>query len=145
MSVNVMVYGADHNSDEYIAALKLKQIIQDSLPEVAIGTIVLFASATLMGQAVKDVDILMIGEIQNYSITAEFHTEAEGLVREKVKISSFCTTIEIKRHDISGIFVNGTDFYVKYGTRSHCVTQQSNKQKISAMRFFEKTLMASHI
>lgn len=143
MSVNVMVYGADHNSDEYIAALKLKQILQDSLPEVAIGTIVLFASATLMGQAVKDVDILMIGEIQNYSITAEFHTEAEGLVREKVKISSFCTTIEIKRHDISGIFVNGTDFYVKYGTRSHCVTQQSNKQKISAMRFFEKTLMAS--
>lgn len=143
MSVNIMVYGADQSSDEYIAALKLKQIIQDSLPGSAIGEIVLFASATLMGQAVKDVDLLMIGEVQNYSVNAEFHTDAEGLVKDYVAISSFCTTIEVKRHDISGIFVNGTDFYVKYGTRNHCVTTQSNKQKISAMQFFERTLMVS--
>lgn len=143
MSVNVMVYGADQISDEYIAALKLKKIIQNSLPESAIGEIVLFASATLMGQAVKDVDLLMIGQLQNYSVNAEFHTDAEGFVRDKVAISSFCTTIEIKRHDISGIYVNGTDFYVKYGARSHCVTSQSNKQKIAAMKFFERTLMVS--
>lgn len=143
MGVNVMVYGADQNSDEYIAALQLKQIIQDSLPGSVIGEIVLFASATLMGQAVKDVDLLMIGQVQNYSVNAEFHTEAEGLVKDKVMISSFCTTIEVKRHDISGIFVNGTDFYVKYGARNHCVTTQSNKQKISAMQFFERTLMVS--
>lgn len=84
MGVNVMVYGADQNSDEYIAALKLKQIIQDSLPGSVIGEIVLFASATLMGQAVKDVDLLMIGQVQNYSVNAEFHTEAEGLVKDKV-------------------------------------------------------------
>lgn len=143
MSVNVMVYGADQNSDEYIAALKLKQIIKNSLPDSANGEIVLFASATLMGQAVKDVDLLMIGQVQNYSVNAEFHTNAEGLVKEKVAISSFCTTIEVKRHDISGIFVKGTDFYVKYGVRNHCVTAQSNKQKISAMQFFKRTLMVS--
>lgn len=143
MSVNVMVHGADQTSDEYIAAIKLKEIIQNSLPESAIGEIVLFASATLMGQAVKDVDLLMIGKLQNYSVNAEFHTEAEGIVRDKVAISSFCTTIEIKRHDISGIYVNGTDFYVKYGAKSHCVTSQSNKQKIAAMKFFERTLMVS--
>ena len=46
MSVNVIVYGAEQTSDEYVAALKLKQIIQDSLPNSAIGEIVLFASAT---------------------------------------------------------------------------------------------------
>ena len=143
MSVNVIVYGAEQTSDEYVAALKLKQIIQDSLPNSAIGEIVLFASATLVGQAVKDVDLLMIGEVQNYSVNAEFQTEAEGFVKDRVAISSFCTTIEIKRHDISSIFVNGTDFYVKYGTRNHCVTSQSNKQKIATMKFFEKTLMVS--
>lgn len=46
MSVNVIVYGAEQTSDEYVAALKLKQIIQDSLPNSAIGEIVLFASAS---------------------------------------------------------------------------------------------------
>ncbi len=48
MSVNVTVYGADQTSDEYTAALKLKRIIQDSVPNSAIGEIVLFASATLI-------------------------------------------------------------------------------------------------
>lgn len=90
MSVNVIVYGAEQTSDEYVAALKLKQIIQDSLPNSAIGEIVLFASATLVGQAVKDVDLLMIGEVQNYSVNAEFQTEAEGFVKDRVAISSFC-------------------------------------------------------
>lgn len=143
MSVDVTVCGADQTSDEYIAALKLKRIILDSLPGDAIGEIVLFASATLMGQAVKDIDILMIGEVKNYSVDAEFRTEANGYVKEKVAISSFCTTIEVKGHDISGIFVNGTDFYVKYGEKTHCVTNQSNKQKNAAMNFFERTLMNS--
>ena len=143
MSVNVMVCGADQTTDEYIAALKLKRIILDSLPWDAIGEIVLFASATLMGQAVKDIDILMIGEVKNYSVDAEFCTEANGCVKEKVVISSFCTTIEVKGHDISGILVNGTDFYVKYGAKTHCVTDQSNKQKIAAKNFFERTLMDS--
>ena len=143
MSVNVIVYGADRTSDEYAAALKLKQIIQDSLPDSAIGEIVLFASATLMGQAVKDIDLLMIGQVQNYSVDEEFYTDTQGQVRGKGAISSVGTAIEVKRHDISGIFVNGTDFYVKYGAKSHCVTDQSNKQKISVMRFFEKTLTVS--
>lgn len=65
MSVNVIVYGADRTSDEYAAALKLKQIIQDTLPDSAIGEIVLFASATLMGQAVKDIDLLYSADQSN--------------------------------------------------------------------------------
>lgn len=138
MSVNVLVFGADKESDEYCAAIRLKEIILNSVPAAAIGEIVLFASATLYGQAVKDVDLLMIGEIKSgYAVEVDFTTE-EGKVREKVYVKSFCTTIEIKRHDISGISINGTDIYVKYGTGLHCVTLQSNKQKFSAKAFFEK-------
>lgn len=138
MSVNVLVFGADKESDEYCAAIRLKEIILNSVPAAATGEIVLFASATLYGQAVKDVDLLMIGEIKSgYAVEVDFNTE-EGKVIEKVYVKSFCTTIEIKRHDISGISINGTDIYVKYGTGLHCVTLQSNKQKFSTKDFFEK-------
>lgn len=113
MSVNVMIFGADKESDEHKAAVKLKEIIINSVPSAAVGEIVLFASATLFGQAVKDVDLLLIGEIiSGYTITADFNT-ADGFARDKVMIQSFCTTIEVKRHDISGIFINGTDIYVR--------------------------------
>lgn len=138
MSVKVTVYGADKESDEYQAAIKLKEIINNSVPHSVEGQIVLFASATLMGQAVKDVDLIMIGELHNYYIDAEFSVNGNSMIKEKVDIGSFCTTIEIKRHDISGIFVNGTDFYVYYGRDKHCVTLQSNKQKISAMNFLRE-------
>lgn len=138
-----MVFGADKESDEYKAAVKLKDIIIESLPQAAIGEIVLFASATLFGQAVKDVDVLMIGEIKSgYAVTADFIAGGR-MVHEKVTVKSFCTTIEVKRHDISGIFMNGTDIYVRYGQESHCVTTQSNKQKISTVNFFRKTQMRS--
>lgn len=143
MSVNVMVLGADKESDEYRAALKLKKILAESLPATAIGEIVLFASATLFGQSVKDVDLLMIGQVQNYSANCEFLAGDEGFKTGKVEIQSFCTAIEIKRHDISGVFMNGTDIYVKYGLKNHCVTNQSNKQKESVKSFFEKTITAT--
>ena len=136
MSVNVMVLGADKESDEYRAALKLKKILAESLPATAIGEIVLFASATLFGQSVKDVDLLMIGQVQNYSVNCEFLAGDEGFKTDRVEIQSFCTAIEIKRHDISGVFMNGTDIYVKYGLKNHCVTNQSNKQKESVKLFF---------
>lgn len=143
MAIKVSVYGADKDSDEYNAALKLKKIIQDTTPDSAIGEIVLFASATLYGQAVKDVDLMMLGSLQNYNLNAQFNDKDGNRINDTVSIQNFCTVIEIKRHDISGIVLNGTDFYVKYGGDLHCVTQQSNKQKISAMNFFISALSFS--
>lgn len=143
MAIKVSVYGADKDSDEYNAALKLKKIIQDTTPDSAIGEIVLFASATLYGQAVKDVDLMMLGSLQNYNLNAQFNDKDGNRINDTVSIHNFCTVIEIKRHDISGIVLNGTDFYVKYGGDLHCVTQQSNKQKISAMNFFISALSFS--
>ena len=101
----------------------------------------LFASATLYGQAVKDVDLMMLGSIRNYNLNSEFSDKDGNRVQDKVFIQNFCTVIEVKRHDISGIVLNGTDFYVKYGADLHCVTQQSNKQKITAMNFLISALI----
>lgn len=143
MGAIISIIGSNHDSDEYQAALMLKNIIKRSLPEEVIGEIVLFSSATLIGQEVKDIDLLMLGILQNYSPKLNFNNAAGENVYEKVEINSFCTTIEIKSHDISGIFREGTDFYVKYGLKNHCVTEQSNKQKFSAMNFFNKTLSSS--
>ncbi len=143
MGIIVSVYGADKESDEYRAALKLKTIIQKSTSDKVVGEIILFASATLFGQAVKDVDLVMMGSLQNLSVDAEFSDKEGRIIRDKVAIRNFCTVIEIKSHDVSGIVLKGTDFYVRYGRTLHCVTLQSNKQKISAMNFFLNALSFS--
>ncbi len=146
MSVKVSVFGAEKESDEYKAALKLKGIIHNSVPDPVSGEIVLFASATLYGQSVKDIDLLMLGSLSGYSVDAKFNTKKDGItekVRGKVDIQSFATVIEVKRHDISGISINGTDIYVRYNDRPHCVTNQSNKQKQAAKDFFEASVAFS--
>lgn len=149
MGVVITVCGAEKESDEYQAALKLKSIIQNSLPNNVIGEIVLVASATLYGQDVKDIDLMMLGKLQNYKPNISFkvndkdkngnivsmHTE-----KANVDIMNFCTTIEVKRHDISGVTLQGTDFYVKYKSKRHCVTLQSNKQKIAVMNFLKNQI-----
>lgn len=143
MSVIVTVAGSNHESDEYQAAIKLKEIIQNEMPNNAIGEIVIFVSATLMGQEVKDIDLLLMGVLQNCKVTASFYNQDNKYVTEPVDVGSFCTTIEIKSHSIDGIIRKGTDFYVKYGFKEHCVTEQSNRQKISAMNFFNRTISFS--
>ena len=149
MGVLVTVCGAEKESDEYQAALKLKEIIHKSLSDNVIGEIVLVASATLYGQEVKDIDLMMLGMLQNYKPNLTFKVNDRddagniiGMHTEKanVDVTNFCTTIEVKRHDISGVSLNGTDFYVKYKTKQHCVTLQSNKQKIAAINFLKNQI-----
>lgn len=139
MGVLIKVIGADKQSDEYQAAEKLYDIITAGLPKNCIGEVLIYASATLIGQKTKDVDLILMGILQNYSIKADFmygDEEDNG----DVMISSFCTTIEIKSHDINGITRQGTDWYVPYAGGQHCVTTQSNNQKYALKNYFEQTL-----
>ncbi|MCI1581430.1 MAG: AAA family ATPase [Clostridium beijerinckii] len=143
MGVNITVVGADLNSDEYRAATRLKDIICSGVSENTIGEITIFSSATLYGQTVKDIDLFMIGMIQNYSPLLNFF-DSDGIYKEaNVDIHNFCTTIEVKSHSINGISREGTNIFVEYGKRKHCVTEQSNKQKIAAKNFFESCLKSS--
>lgn len=140
MAVLVKIIGDDDGSDEYAAALKLKHIICSTVPNMVLGEIVLFPSATLYGQAVKDVDIMMIGDLKNYASTIGFIHEG-NYSEEEVYCNNFCTTIEVKAHSASRIRKEGTNLHVYYSnTGWHNATRQSNEQKVSAMNFFKSSL-----
>jgi len=140
MAIVINIIGDDDGSDEYRAAEKLKQIIEKSIPQTSMGEVMLFPSATLYGQAVKDVDIIMIGELKNYSAKAKFNHDGE-FSEDTVYLESFCTTIEVKSHSISGVRREGTNIQVFYSNSGwHNATKQSNDQKTSAMNFFKNAL-----
>ena len=139
MSVVVSVIGSKPESDEYLGALQLKKVLETGLPSNAIGEIILHANATLVGQTVKDIDILMLGTLQNCSAVVDFTDSDGNRLKDRFSFSSFCTAIVIKSHDISGIIREGTEFYVKYRHELHPVTTQSNAQKISVMNYLERS------
>lgn len=143
MSVNIQVFGAKPESDEYQGALILKDKFQNAFPTEVIGEIQIQANATLFGQTVKDIDIIMMGTLQNYSLPLSFSNKNNEIIKDKVEICSFCTVIEVKSHGIKGVMRQGTEFWVRYGHHRHSVTSQSNDQKIAAMNFFSQTLKNS--
>ena len=140
MSVIVRIIGDNDGSDEYAAAERLKAIIETSVPDTVIGEIILFPNATLFGQTIKDVDIMMIGNMRNYKVAVSFDHDS-SFSEEEVYLESFCTTIEVKSHSISGVRREGTNIQVFYSNNGwHNATKQSNGQKTAAMNFFRNAL-----
>ena len=140
MSVIIKIIGANENSDEYRCAERMKSILESGFPDSAMGEIILHPNATLLGQVVKDVDLLMMGTLQNFSLPLEFQTKDEKRITASVEIISFCTVVEIKAHRIQSISREGTELFVEYREGKHAVTKQSNAQKNSAMLFFKRAL-----
>lgn len=138
MGVSVRVIGNDNHSDEYAFAKKLESLFLHSLPSTVTGEIILHANATMMGQTVKDIDLLMIGQLNGYKPLLSFINGAGEETKAPVLIKSFCTAIEIKSHDYTGIQREGTEFLVRYGSEWHSVTNQSNQQKYAVMNYIRQ-------
>ena len=143
MSVIVKIIGSDNGGDEYRAAVKLKHILEDGIPAKAVGEITLHPNASLAGQGARDIDLMMIGTVSNYKLPMIVTGREGNMEQKEVTISSFCTAIEIKSHDISGIKRNMTELLVKYREGWHSVTAQSMHQKQSVRRFFSASLNLS--
>ena len=135
MSVVCKMVGSNNHSDEYLAALKLQSIFEAGLSEKVIGEITIIPNVTLFGQAVKDIDILVVGRFQNLKMSLNTKDETDAFSINIVDIIDFCTVIELKKHYISSIKRVGSDFFVPYKEGDHNVTQQSNLQKIACLNY----------
>lgn len=143
MSVIIRVIGAKPESEEYQAALKVKSVLEAEFDNSAMGEIILHANANIVGQAVKDIDLMMMGTLQNYRTQISFINENGENVTDEIKIESFCTAIEVKGHGRSGVYREGTEIYVLYSNGPHSVTTQSNDQKNSIHKFFNNAFSGS--
>ena len=61
-------------------------------------------------------------------------------VGSKLKLNSFCISIEIKSHNRDGIEIRGNDLYVKYGQGFGCVNSKFIGQANSAREFLLKQI-----
>ena len=134
MSVIIKVVGAKPESEEYLAALKVRSVLEKEFSDDFVtGQIILHANANIVGQRLKDIDL------KNYKTKVNFTDIDRRIVNDYVEIRSFCTAIEVKGHGRDGIVREGTEIYVKYGNKLHSATSQSNEQKNSIFDFFTRT------
>ena len=97
MSVNVSICTQAEDSSEYRGIIRIQQYFQESIPEYVNGQICLFSSLTMHGQKVRDLDILVVGEIEGYRME-NCYTNDTRYPKKDVVVNNFCCTIELKEH-----------------------------------------------
>ena len=145
MPVKINIKG-DQDTNEYKDALVLKQIFESEFSKSdTCGEILIISGATLFGQEVKDVDLIVLGNFEKYSCkiktkaeTGSYKNRHELELKERlVFVNSFCFVIETKRHRAEDVQLNGIQLLVKYNNKLHDVTTQSEKQKYSLSSFIK--------
>lgn len=144
MALNISIKGNNETS-EYQDALALKQIFEKSIPNDVNGEILIVCNATLFGQEVKDIDLIVIGKFEKYSCKIVSSARTGGKddrqnLEEKerlVYINDFCFVIETKKHPAEEVQLNGLNLLVRYKNKFSDATNQSEKQKYSLNNYFK--------
>lgn len=93
------------------------------------GDIYILTSIRIFGQKRDDIDILVIGLLENFSIR-KMQTKKYGLVDE-LNIRSFIANIELKSHPSADVEHVGMDYIVKYKNCKENASQQCREAKFS--------------
>ncbi|MBB6332991.1 hypothetical protein HNP24_003994 [Chryseobacterium sediminis] len=145
MSVKITIKGSQETS-EYAEAKKLKKTFEEYFNQNDNGEIIIIPSATLYGQEIKDIDLIVIGKLKSHLIR-NIHTKIyDTTLREPIIIkesknifvNNFCYVFEIKSHRAESITKEGLTLFVKYDNKKKDVTSQSEKQKYSLKSYLEE-------
>ena len=148
MAITIKLKFNSEASSESMAARQLKEQLEKDLSassRYASGEILIISNVTLFGQETKDIDIVMIGKIQNFkqqiSSAAKDRNQTQlDEVKREVYINSFCYVIEVKEHSYSGVKQDGLNLLVKYNDKWCDATTQSEKQKYALINYLNEHL-----
>lgn len=138
MEVDILTYIDD--SKESKAAVKLKEMLIQSVPYDTEGHLHIASNLTLCGQEVRDIDIAIWGSLTNYKLP-DYYSNDEGRYPKKdLVVRSFFVVIELKGHHVEAVNFEGGHFFIKYSGLYKDVTQQNEKQRYAMKNYLSQIL-----
>ncbi len=133
------------SSREKKAAQQLKNRFEEDLKGYsAMGNIIIASSVQLFGQEVRDLDLVVIGNISGLKLRINTKYENRysiplGPKEIDVDIKDFCIIIELKDHDPRHLYYdNFGALFAEYPDGKRNVTEQSEKQKYALKKFISE-------
>ena len=137
MSVKIEVFNTnDNESNELKAALELKSMLINSMPNNAVGNIYIGHNLTLCGQDVRDIDIAVWGSFSDFKLS-KFYTNDTKYPKKDMQVRDFCIVIELKEHSADRISFANTHLYAEYNSGKKDVTNQNELQRYSMMKYLK--------
>lgn len=134
------------NGPEYEAAVQLAEIIKRDIQKGENGRIIIAVGVTCFGQKVKDIDLVVVGQLeQGFKRQISSRAMKDRIEEEHksrgVYINNFCFCIEVKDHPPGAVMFQGGQASVRYKNNNfHNATAQSNDQKYSLLRYLQDQL-----
>lgn len=116
------------DSRECLAALELKESLKKSLSQNVNGQIYIGYSLTMCGQAVRDLDLMLVGKLENY-ILPNYYSNLPTVPKKNLVVKDFCYAIELKEQSADFVKISNTHVYVEYRNQLKDATEQSEKQR----------------
>lgn len=145
MAIKITIKG-NQETNEYKDALALKQIIEHHFNSLDInGEMLIISNATLFGQSVKDVDLILLVAFEKYSCRVKSTAvndkkESLELKDRTIFVNNLCFVIETKGHIAEDLELNGVHLLAKYKGKLKDITTQSENQKYSLGGFLKDRL-----
>ncbi len=139
VKIKILVHSEDDRSSEFEAAEELKGMLEESFGRFpqAKGSVYIGYSLTLSGQKVRDIDLLLYGEVEGCVLKSFYQSQNDDRKKD-VGVESFCYVIELKDHDASKVKTANTHLMVEYKGSWKDVSDQSEAQKYSFMNYFSR-------
>lgn len=144
VSIKIINGIIDNTIPECAAANKLKELLMDSFPAKASGTIHIGYCLTLCGQEVRDIDIAIWGELHDCFLP-NFYTNNPQYPKKGLDVKDFCVVLELKEAPVEKIMFSNTHFYVSYSNGIKDVTIQSEKQRYSMSNYLAQICKDANI
>lgn len=145
MAVNVSIINPEINVSipECVAASDLKIILEDSFRNTsAKGNVYIAYGLTLSGQSVRDVDLILFGYLENYTLS-KYYTNDVHYPKKDLKVDSFCVAIELKEHTCDRVSKNCTHVLVNYKGHWKDATEQNEKQRYALSSYLQNEVGGS--
>lgn len=135
--MSIKVYGSTIDQ-EYEWGIKLKEKLEND-PKLKSheNEVHIFPSVQCYGQNPQDIDLVVLGNLNNYSTLIKSKPQCFDEEERTVIIKNFCIVIEVKKHGIDGIKFEGSHLKVKHGGHFFSASNQNDKQMYSLRRFFD--------
>lgn len=125
----VVILKGNVEDQEYSSAKKIKELFEldESLKNNPQNKILIVPSVQCYGQQTQDIDVVIMGELNDYKI----NIGGKG----NLKVKNFCCVVENKRHSPDKIEFSQSKVYAITEGKKRCVSQQSIEQKHSLRKY----------
>lgn len=138
MKISIINESISSLTTESQAAKQLRDMLIASVPNDIKGQINIAANVSLPGQVVRDIDIVVWGNMSNCILPHFYCDETKGSKKD-LQVKDFFLVIELKSHSAEMVCCEDSHLFINYANEIKDVTLQSKDQRFSMMYYLRQS------